>query len=265
MPAILLRANNASPWTGPTGTNTYLFRGALPALIDAGVGNPSHLNAIANSVGDKGLSAILLTHNHPDHSGGVPGIQLKWPQVRIVKFGEIDGATILAGDTELRPIHTPGHSPDHLCFFDEREGDLFCGDLVRTGGTIVIPASQGGNMRQYLDSLARVRALKPRRLYPGHGTLIDDPAGVIDEYLQHRAMRETQVIEALQAGAASPEAIVARVYGKLSPALAQAAADSVLAHLQKLREDGKATSVATPWEEKGEGPPAVSPWAWHLE
>ena len=53
MGAILLRANNASPWTGPTGTNTFLFRGTVPALVDAGVGHDSHINAIANTLGDK--------------------------------------------------------------------------------------------------------------------------------------------------------------------------------------------------------------------
>ncbi len=146
MGAILLRANNASLWTGPTGTNTYLFRGASPSLVDAGVGNDIHLAGLANALGETPLHAVLLTHDHPDHSGGIPAIQGKWPGVRIEKFGALTGETIAAGDTELRPIHTPGHSPDHLCFFDERDGDLYCGDLVRLGGTIVIPASRGGTL-----------------------------------------------------------------------------------------------------------------------
>ncbi len=260
---ILLRANNASPWTGPTGSNTFLFRGAVPALVDTGVGNESHINAIANTLGDKALLVVFLTHDHPDHSGGLPTIQWKWHHVQVVRFGEFEEQVFPAGDSQLRPIHTPGHSPDHLCFFDEHEGDLYCGDLVRAGGTIVIPASQGGDLAQYIDSLKRIRALKVRRLYPGHGPVLDDPIAVIDEYLRHRAQRDVQILEALRAGATSPQVIVARVYGTLPPGLAAAAADTVLAHLVKLRNEGKTTSVDIPWEGKPDQP-AGSHWAWHL-
>jgi glyoxylase-like metal-dependent hydrolase (beta-lactamase superfamily II) len=263
VPSILLRANNASIWTGPTGSNTFLFRGAVPALVDAGVGNESHINAIANTLGEKSLQVVFLTHDHPDHSGGLPTIHWKWQHVRVVRFGEYADEIFPAGDTQLRAIHTPGHSPDHVCFFDEREGELYCGDLVRAGGTIVIPASQGGDVAQYIDSLQRIRALKPRRLYPGHGPLIDQPSTLIDEYLRHRAIREAQILEALRTGATSPEAIVARVYGTLAPGLAAAAADTVLAHLAKLRNEGKATAVPIPWEGTPDQAPA-SPWAWHL-
>jgi glyoxylase-like metal-dependent hydrolase (beta-lactamase superfamily II) len=238
--AILLRANNASPWTGPTGTNTYLFRGAPSALVDAGVGSDVHLARLVNALGEEPLHAVLLTHDHADHSGGIPAIQGKWPDVRIERFGQVSGETIAAGDTVLRPIHTPGHAPDHLCFFDEHAGDLYCGDLVRLGGTIVIPASKGGNLRLYLDSLARIRELSPRRLLPGHGPTIDDPRAVIAEYLSHRAEREAQVIAALAAGDMTPEQITARVYSQLPPGLAAAAADSVLAHLVKLHDEQRA-------------------------
>ncbi len=240
MGAILLRANNASSWTGPTGTNTYLFRGSSSALVDAGVGNDIHLARLVNALGETPLHAVLLTHDHADHSGGISAIQGKWPDVRIEKFGHVSGDTIAAGDTVLRPIHTPGHSPDHLSFFDEREGDLYCGDLVRLGGTIVIPASKGGNLRQYLDSLARIRELSPRRLLPGHGPTIDDPRAVIAEYLSHRAEREAQVIAALGAGDMTPEQITARVYSQLPANLAAAAADSILAHLVKLHDEQRA-------------------------
>ena len=127
----------------------------------------------------------------------------------------------------------------------------------------MIPASQGGDLAQYIDSLNRIRALKPRRLYPGHGPLIDQPASLIDEYLRHRTQREAQILEALRNGATSPEAMAARVYGALPAELAPAAVDTVLAHLVKLRNEGKATAVPIPWEGTPDQAPA-SPWAWHL-
>jgi hydroxyacylglutathione hydrolase len=159
----------------------------------------------------------------------------------------VDGESIAAGDTMLRALHTPGHAPDHFCFLDETTRDLFCGDLARRGGTIVIPASAGGNLVQYLASLRRIRALQPRRLIPGHGPVIDDAATLIDEYLRHRVEREAQVLAGLRAGATSVDALVGRIYTNLQPTVIRAAADSVLAHLIKLRDEGLAVEQDGEW------------------
>ena len=236
---ILLHAHNVSPWTGPTGNNTYLLPGRVPALIDAGVGNEIHLKSIASALHDQPLARVLITHSHPDHVGGLGALQQRWPSIEVVRFGHPHDI-VDAGDTRLRLLPTPGHAPDHLCFFDEQTRDVYCGDLVRMGGSIVIPASKGGNLRQYLDSLQRVRALSPARLLPGHGPFINDPDAVIAEYLRHRGQRESEVIAALGAGLMTPEEIVSRIYGELTPMLSAAASDSVLAHLVKLHDEHRA-------------------------
>jgi len=238
-PMLLLHANNASSWTGPTGNNTYLLPGREAALIDAGVGDAAHLASLEAALAGQPLARVLLTHGHPDHASGLDAIVSRWPSADVVRFGTTR-PTVNAGDIGLRIVPTPGHAPDHLCFLDEAAGDVYCGDLVRLGGSIVIPASKGGDLRRYLDSLQRVRALAPKRLLPGHGPIVEDPASLIGEYLQHRAQREEEVMAALREGATTPEEIVRRVYRMLAPNLVAAAADSVLAHLVKLHEEGRA-------------------------
>jgi glyoxylase-like metal-dependent hydrolase (beta-lactamase superfamily II) len=247
---LSIPAGNPSPWTGPEGNNTYLLTGAVPTLVDAGVGEPAHVAAVADALGGAPLAQLLITHSHPDHARGVPALAARWPAVVVRNFAPDacrDGESIRAGDTTLVALHTPGHAADHFCFLDDTTRDVYCGDLARSGGTIVIPASAGGNLAQYLASLRRVRDLQPRRLLPGHGPIVDDPATLIEEYLRHRAEREAQVIELLRSGETTVDAIVQGIYTRLHPSVVRAAADSVLAHLVKLREEGKAVEQDGEW------------------
>jgi glyoxylase-like metal-dependent hydrolase (beta-lactamase superfamily II) len=252
----------------------------VPTLVDAGVGDPAHLDAIAAALAGASLQQVLITHRHVDHTVGIPALKQRWGQILILagssdevlsaqSFTENDRSKsrsdpglsaggsprIVAGAGFLTAVHTPGHSPDHYCFFDEAAGDVYCGDLARANGTIVIPGSRGGNLRQYLDSLQRIRDLRPRRLLPGHGPIVTEPAALIDGYLAHRADREAQLVEALRHQALTPQEIVPRIYGRLTDTIEAAAAESVLAHLIKLEEDGIARcSDDGRWERvKGDG------------
>ena len=247
---ILLPAGNASAWTGPTGNNTYFLPGPIPTLIDAGVGAQEHLDAIAAALGGAPLVLVLITHGHVDHVAGIPALRARWPRVEIRRFGTgerplVPDERIPAGDGECTVLYTPGHSPDHCCFV--RENEFFCGDLVRIGGTVVIPASRGGDLDVYLKSLRRVRDLHPARLLPAHGPVIANPSLVIEEYLAHRAAREEQIVDALKQGATTPEEIVGRVYKGLSDELKAAASESVLAHLVKLKNEGRVDERDDVW------------------
>ena len=251
---MLLRAFNPSPWTGPTGNNTYLLDGAIPTLIDAGVGHPDHLAAIAEALGGRPLAQVLITHGHADHVSGVPALMRDGRgcacghSMPARSAGEdllSDGQYVHAGDTVVRVLATPGHAPDHASFV--AGDDVYTGDLIRMGGTIVIAASRGGDLRAYLDSLRRVRALGAKRLLPGHGPAIEDPDDAIATYLAHRESRERQVLEALGTGKQTAEALALQIYKGLDPALAAAATDTILAHLIKLEEEGRVARDGDGW------------------
>ena len=93
-------------------------------------------------------------------------------------------------------------------------------------------------MGDYFRSLDRIRALRPERLLPGHGSRIDNAAEVIAAYIAHRREREAQILEAVREGARTVDAVVRAVYGDVDPRLRLAAAGSALAHLRHLTGQG---------------------------
>src|SRR2546422_731580 len=70
-------------------------------------------------------------------------------------------------------------------------------DAVLGRGTSVVDPPEG-DMRAYLHSLEAMLALCPRVLYPGHGPVVEDGMSKLREYVEHRLMRERQVLEAMR-------------------------------------------------------------------
>jgi glyoxylase-like metal-dependent hydrolase (beta-lactamase superfamily II) len=172
-----------------------------------------------------------------------------------------DGQQILAGDRALVVVHTPGHAVDHVCLWDEAAGDLYAGDMVVQGTTVVIPGGRGGSLREYLRSLERMAALQPKRILPGHGPIIERPLEIIAEYVAHRAARERQVLECLADGVTEVDAIVRRIYPEIAEPLRAAAGQTIEAHLEMLRDERrmppakavKTTLPARPLSRDGRG------------
>jgi glyoxylase-like metal-dependent hydrolase (beta-lactamase superfamily II) len=92
-------------------------------------------------------------------------------------------------------------------------------------------------MGAYLQSLRRMQALQPARIYPGHGPLIEHPAELLAQFIEHRLMREAQVRACISKGTTSPVEMVREIYPDLPAALVPAATATVEAHIEKLRED----------------------------
>jgi ribonuclease/clavin/mitogillin len=144
-------------------------------------------------------------------------------------------------------VYTPGHAPDHLCFWSQDNRLLFCGDLAWQGSTVVIPPSHGGDMAAYLESLKRVLSLAPSKMLPAHGPIIDNPAELLREYIEHRRRREQQVLAALRLGITDAGEMVSNIYPSLAPPLAPIARESVLAHLIKLEREGIVSREGDEW------------------
>jgi len=111
----------------------------------------------------------------------------------------------------------------------------------------MIHTSRGGDLAEYMASLERVAALSPKVLLPAHGPRVDDPRALLAGYLEHRRMREQQVIAALRSGHATVEAIAESIYDGLDPALMPAARENVRAHLEKLRAENAASVDSDRW------------------
>ena len=233
----------------------------MPTLIDAGEGRPPHLDAVRSALEGAALRQVLVTHGHGDHAAGAPSLAAHSPEAvfrkmpwsdRDARYAVdwvplADGEGVDAGDTRLTAVHTPGHAPDHLCFWHEPTRTLFGGDLAMSHGTVWIPGNRGGDLRAYLDSLRRIISLAPRRILPAHGEIIEAPLPLLERYLAHRAEREEQIIAALRHRPRTADAIVAAVYRGLEPALLPMAGEGVLAHLRKLEVEGRAGRAGDVW------------------
>lgn len=262
---LRLTAPNPGYMTGP-GTNTYLVGGAgALAAIDPGPDDAQHIEALLRESGGR-LRWILTTHTHLDHSPGARRLKeatgaevLGMPAPlharqdhtfspdRVPRHGEriaIDGAT-------LRVVHTPGHASNHLCYLLEEEKMLFTGDHIMQGSTVVINPPDG-NMQAYFDSLRRLLDESLEWLAPGHGFLIDQPHRAVRRLLAHRQTREDKVLKALQGtGATTLDALLPQVYDDVPPARHAMAERSLLAHLEKLAAEGRASVDNGTWRAAG--------------
>jgi glyoxylase-like metal-dependent hydrolase (beta-lactamase superfamily II) len=136
-------------------------------------------------------------------------------------------------------LETPGHAWGHLCLWEEASRTLVVGDMVASVGTIVI-APGDGDMRLYLEQLARLGDLDARLALPAHGEPIDAPKALIDRYIAHRLGREAKVLAAVaSAGNATDAELVPVAYDDTPVPMWPFALLSLRAHLTKLETDGK--------------------------
>lgn len=244
-----ITAGNGSVFTGP-GTNTYLVGKEEVTVIDPGPAMQEHIDVITAAAPN--IKQILVTHTHPDHS---PGVRLLKENLDIPAYGMLtnssknqdqtfsperildDGEVFQEEEFSIEVVHTPGHASNHLCFILKEEKLIFTGDHIMNGSTVVI-GPPDGNMKQYIQSLEKLKDYDIEKIAPGHGELLENPHEVADWIINHRLEREKKVFHALQeATKGTPDSLVEKVYDDVDSSLFPIAKASLLAHLIKLEED----------------------------
>lgn len=247
-----------------THTNAYLVGSGPLYLIDPGTALPQEQNrlfALLDARQQKGppLTAVVLTHHHPDHIGaaatcatryGVPiyahprtaeKLRGKIPVDRLLQDGDhldLGLAPDASGPWHLEAIYTPGHALGHLAFYERHYRLLFAGDMVSTLSSVVI-APPEGDLVQYLESLRRLRSYDCRLLLPAHGSPSARPGKTIDDCLAHRLRREGQLLAELNASPRSVADLARELYKGLAPTMMRFAELQVLAGLQKLERESR--------------------------
>ena len=255
-------APNPGPFTFK-GTGVYIVGDRDVAVIDPGPDIPSHIEALKHALDGKRVSHILVTHTHKDHSPAAKALK-EWSGAKTYAFGPHgsgdteagikveeggdmdfvpdvlvrDGDIVSGADCEFECVFTPGHISNHMCFALRQEKALFTGDHVMGWSTTVI-AAPDGDMAAYMASLRKLETRDDAILWPTHGGPIRDPKPFLEAYIEHRLMREAQIVASLEDGVGTIPEIVARLYADVDRRLHPAAARSVLAHLIQLVRDGR--------------------------
>ena len=250
----LVRAPNPSAMT-LSGTNSYVIDcGNRQAMcIDPGPAIDAHVRALIDCAAAKGctITLIALTHGHPDHAPAALPLAERtgasiaahensvFPHDRSVREDE----PLHLGDVTLRAIDAPGHTFDHLVYYEPRERALFTGDVVLGEGYVVI-APPGGAMRPYQRTLQRLldTFADAQTIFGGHGEPVHAPAAKLRDYLAHRETRQRELLASLSGTARTIPELVQTIYRDTNPVLWPAAARQMLAYLIALEEEGRIRS-----------------------
>jgi glyoxylase-like metal-dependent hydrolase (beta-lactamase superfamily II) len=241
-----------------THTNCLVIGGPEVLIVDPGSPYEEEQQALDASLdallsSGRRVRGILVTHHHADHWGGVAHLKERlgvpvyahaWTAPKVGADTPLDGGETIeltpdgARAWKIEVLFTPGHTPGHLALYERVSGTIVAGDLVSGLSTVVVDPPEG-DMRLYVESIRRLRELPATLILPGHGPPIGGPAHRLDFYLGHRAWREEKVFAALAQGPRSIEDLVPEVYDDTPPERHAPAARSALAHLLKLRDEGR--------------------------
>ncbi len=255
-------ARNPSAFTFH-GTGTYVIGRGKVAVIDPGPDLSEHVVALLGALAGEEITHILVTHTHQDHSPACRAVQAardvathgygphgagKWEQgINVEEGGDMNFAPdvelrhgdVVEGDGwSLECVHTPGHTSNHLCFQLREEKALLSGDHVMGWSTSIV-SPPDGDMAQYMASLRLLLGRDDEIYWPTHGPAIDDPKRHVQAFIDHRLLREREILDCLSNDLRTIPRMVSVIYRDVPKHLHGAAARSVFAHLIHLAEEGR--------------------------
>jgi glyoxylase-like metal-dependent hydrolase (beta-lactamase superfamily II) len=150
--------------------NTLVDVGQDPAIL-------ASIERAPTGVGKWSVEQVVLTHCHSDHCALLPQVREAFRPTVLAFCPNIEGVTgllrdgdaIKMGDEVFEVIHTPGHSSDSVCFYNQTEGVLFAGDTP-----LLITSPTGTYESGFLAALEKLCARDVRRIYFGHGAALSE-------------------------------------------------------------------------------------------
>lgn len=245
----------------PQVTTMYVVGDGQVMTIDSGEALERYqwmLRGYLAAVEQAEIALAAITHHHLDHSGnlkwirelykadvlvhadGVPLLEGKLPDAGVEMLQE-GKAIDLGGGRRVQVLATPGHSVDSVCYYIEEEGVLFTGDTLLGSSTTTV-----WELGTYMASLERLLALPNLNVIcPGHGPLVHDPRERLQGYIDHRNMRERQIVAVLAGGGEHTSwDIMLKLYPDIDTRLRRAANNNVETHLKKLEREGRLKTYA---------------------
>ena len=236
----------------PGGTQIYFVGDPNDHMVMVDSGEPyrswtQQILEYHAELGRPRMSAILITHGHGDHIGGLDRLQEALdcpvrchPKLEPFLTHRLGPGCVVpvssreviqsGGGVSLRVLFTPGHEDDHIAYYMRPQRVLFSGDTILGNSS-----SSVRNLKQYMASLELMARQRPDLICPGHGQVIRNATDRVQWYIKHRQERDAQVLNALADGERTADEVVKVVYpANLRKNLRSAATRNVRTHLEKL-------------------------------
>jgi len=215
-------------WTG-----AYLVDGLL---VDCGP--PATADAFVRALASRRVEGLVVTHHHEDHMGAAAAlraargieVQASAPAVPLLAHGFVQegyrrlawgrppsvearplGEAVTTRECRFEVVPTPGHSPDHVCFFERERGWLFTGDLFLAERLRYLRADE--DLGALIASLERVCALPATRVFCAHRGEVRDGRAAL-ERKRDRLLALVARVHELRERGLTERAITRRAVGR---------------------------------------------------